>query len=537
VNGRVAEIAGRAHEELVGERASDVLVAIDGRPALRAWRAQPSDGRLERHEVELRRADGAAVWIEGGGMPYRDAAGRTVGTIGVVADISARKALETELSRQAFEDPLTGLGNRGRFRARADHALKVLRSPDARRPAVLLVDLDEFKTVNDSLGPAAGDRLLTMVAARLLDATRGSDTVARLGGDEFAALLGGVRDEAEAVVVAQRILAALATPFDLDGRDTYLTASVGIAVAHDADGADDLLRNADLALYRAKQLGKGRCERFVPAMHTAAIERLALATELRRAVDEHQLTLHYQPILELCSGRTVGVEALVRWRHPERGLMPPLSFIPLAESTGIILPLGRWVLRQACREASGWAAAPGHPAGHVPPVAVNISARQLERPDFVDEVTEALGDSGLAPERLVLEVTESILLADLGSAITRLEALRAVGVRVALDDFGTGYSSLAYLQRLPVDLLKIDRSFTADVTAGGKRAALARIILSLAETLGIRTVAEGVETAEQHAELATLGCHLGQGYLYARPLTATALTTFLSTPAAARGDP
>jgi EAL domain-containing protein (putative c-di-GMP-specific phosphodiesterase class I) len=299
-------------------------------------------------------------------------------------------------------------------------------------------------------------------------------------------------------------------------------ASVGIAVRDGDEGADDLLRNADLALYRAKRLGRARHALFVPEMHAAALERLALEGELRRALAERQLTLHYQPIIALDTGTVCGVEALVRWRHPVRGLVSPATFIPLAEATGLIVPLGRWVLEEACRTATSWDAA--HPALSV---SVNVSARQLLQDDFATDLAAVLLASGLAADRLVVEVTESVVLEDLDLALARLEAVRALGVRVALDDFGTGYSSLAYLQRLPVDALKVDRAFTAEVAAGGRSAAYARAVLTFAETLGLRTIAEGVETEAQHAELRALGCGFAQGYLYARPMDAAALAELL----------
>jgi diguanylate cyclase (GGDEF)-like protein/PAS domain S-box-containing protein len=474
------------------------------------------------YEYRVHAADGAVRWLHDRGALVRGDDERPAVWQGVIVDITRRKSLEDELTRQASEDGLTGLANRTRLRARMERALDA--PPAGTTPAVLLIDLDDFKRVNDSLGHAAGDRLLELAADRLLGATRGSDTVARLGGDEFAVLL-GVRAPGEITLVADRIVAALSSPFEVDGRDIRVSASVGVAVADAGESPDDLLRNADLALYRAKGAGKGRHAAFAPEMHRAAISRLELEAELRWAIANDELLLHYQPIMDLATGRVSSAEALVRWQHPERGLVPPAEFVPLAEATDLVLPLGRWVLQTACRAAAAWPRAAG--ADGVP-VSVNVSGRQLQRPGFVEDVAEALRASGLPARRLVLEVTESVLLADLDTALKRLEALRALGVRVALDDFGTGYSSLAYLQRLPVDVLKIDRTFTADVTAGGKRAALARAVVTLADTLGLRTVAEGVETDEQDAELRTLGCDYGQGYLYARPLRGAAFVEFLA---------
>jgi diguanylate cyclase (GGDEF)-like protein/PAS domain S-box-containing protein len=500
----------------------DILHEDDREHVLRDTARARAAGSAVDYEYRVIAADGSVRWLHDRGQMVRDDDGRALVWQGVMVDITPRKSLEAELTRQASHDGLTGLANRTRLRARMERALTV--AAPGSTPAVLLIDLDDFKRVNDSLGHAAGDRLLEMVADRLLGATRGSDTVARLGGDEFAVLL-SVRAPGEITLVADRIVAALSSPFEVDGRDIRVSASVGVAVADAGESPDDLLRNADLALYRAKGAGKGRHAAFAPEMHRAAISRLELEAELRWAISNDELLLHYQPIMDLATGRVSSAEALVRWQHPERGLVPPAEFVPLAEATDLVLPLGRWVLQTACRAAAAWPRAAG--ADGVP-VSVNVSGRQLQRPGFVEDVAEALRASGLPARRLVLEVTESVLLADLDTALKRLEALRALGVRVALDDFGTGYSSLAYLQRLPVDVLKIDRTFTADVTAGGKRAALARAVVTLADTLGLRTVAEGVETDEQDAELRTLGCDYGQGYLYARPLGGAAFVEFLA---------
>jgi diguanylate cyclase (GGDEF)-like protein/PAS domain S-box-containing protein len=485
----------------------DILHEDDREHVLRETARARAAGSAVDYEYRVIAADGSVRWLHDRGQMVRDDDGRALVWQGVMVDITPRKSLEAELTRQASHDGLTGLANRTRLRARMERALTV--AAPGSTPAVLLIDLDDFKRVNDSLGHAAGDRLLEMVADRLLGATRGSDTVARLGGDEFAVLL-GVRAPGEITLVADRIVAALSSPFEVDGRDIRVSASVGVAVADAGESPDDLLRNADLALYRAKGAGKGRHAAFAPEMHRAAISRLELEAELRWAIANDELLLHYQPIMDLATGRVSSAEALVRWQHPERGLVPPAEFVPLAEATDLVLPLGRWVLQAACRAAAAW------PCPDVA-VSVNVSGRQLQRAGFVEDVADALRAARLAPARLILEVTESVLLADLDTALKRLEALRTIGVRVALDDFGTGYSSLAYLQRLPVDVLKIDRAFTADVTAGGKRAALARAVVTLADTLGLRTVAEGIETAAQHAELLALGCEHGQGYLYARP--------------------
>ncbi len=515
------------YESFLGFLHPDDRAAVEA-AAARAF-AEQADAQVEFRVV-----------LPNGEVRWRHVIGRVLRTggdgpermMGVGLDVTDRKALEQELTWQAHHDALTGLANRARFHERIAGALARARDRDGTparadaggsAPALLLIDLDDFKTVNDSLGHGAGDRLLRIVAERLLDATRGTDTVARLGGDEFGVLLGAVRELSEAALVADRVVAALTAPYVLDGREVRVGASVGIAVAQRGDDPDVLLRNADLALYRAKALGKSRHETFAPAMYAAAVERLELEAELQRAIARRELVLHYQPIIELATGAVAGVEALVRWIHPERGVVPPAAFIPIAEATGLIVPLGRLVLDAACRAAAEWRAL----GAHATTVAVNVSGRQLQHATFVEDVAAVLHASGLAPQRLVLEVTESVLLADLETALGRLEALRALGVQLALDDFGTGYSSLAYLQRLPVDVLKIDRTFTADLTAGGRRSAVARAVGMFAGALGLRTVAEGIETPEQHAELAALGCGFGQGYLYAPPLAPAALEEFL----------
>jgi diguanylate cyclase (GGDEF)-like protein/PAS domain S-box-containing protein len=431
-------------------------------------------------------------------------------------DISERKALEEQLTHQAFHDSLTTLANRALFHDRVEHALTKTRRT-AKPLAVLFLDLDNFKTVNDSLGHAAGDQLLVGIAGRVNAAVRTGDSVARFGGDEFAILLEDVRDESEATEVAHRIDLALRAPFHLDGKDVFITSSIGIALSTaEASSADELLRNADVAMYTAKERGKGRQVTFEPDMHAAVLRRLELEADLRRAVEREEFMVYYQPLFDLRSGLMTGVEALVRWRHPERGLVSPVDFIPVAEDTGLIVPLGNWVLRQACRDASDWQRR--FPGAAPAKVNVNLSARQLQQAGLVEEVSAALHDSGFAASNLVLEITESVLMQDAASAVSWLTELKNLGVQLAIDDFGTGYSSLSYLQQFPVDTLKIDKSFVDGVGRETERAALASAIIDLGRTLGLKTVAEGIEEAAQASELTLLGCDVGQGYHFARPM-------------------
>jgi diguanylate cyclase (GGDEF)-like protein len=443
-----------------------------------------------------------------------------VGRVWNFRDVTERRRLEEELLRRTRLDPLTGLANRAHFRERVEAALcRGRRTGEV--VGVLFLDLDDFKRVNDSFGHAEGDALLVAVADRLRRATRGCDTIARLGGDEFAVLLEDVRDGEAAV--AERVAEAFSRVVSLRGAEVLVTASIGVATSCPGLPADALLRNADVAMYEAKARGKGQYALFTPAMHAAVLVRLQLEGELRAAAARGEFMLHYQPIVRLDTGAVEGAEALVRWQHPERGLVMPSGFVAFAEQAGIIVPLGRWVLREACREAAEWQR-PGAPVN----ITVNVSARQLQEPSLVDDVRAALGDAGLPPSRLSLEITESVLMEHTEATLTTLHALKALGVRLALDDFGTGYSSLSCLDRFPIDILKIDRAFVDAVGDDQADPVLARIVLSLGETLGLTTVAEGIEHARQVDGLRALGCELGQGYHFARPLPAAEFAALLA---------
>jgi diguanylate cyclase (GGDEF)-like protein/PAS domain S-box-containing protein len=428
-----------------------------------------------------------------------------------------RKRAQERLAHQALHDPLTELPNRALFLDRLALALARLRRRRSSM-AVLFADVDRFKVVNDSLGHDAGDRLLVALSRRLRDVLRPGDTLARFGGDEFAVLCEDV-PEADVIGIAERMTDALAEPFTVGGREVFVSMSVGIAVARDPDQRPAaLLRDADAAMYLAKDRGRARFEVFDEAMRDESTERLLLENALRRAPERGELRALYQPIVRLVDGTMVAAEALVRWVHPERGLLEASQFVPLAEETGIIVPVGGWVLEEACRQAATW---PGN--GDAPAVSVNLSARQLSRPDLVDLVAHALRESGLNPDRLWLEITESVLMEDADTAVAALERLRALGAHLSVDDFGTGYSSLAYLRRFPVDSLKVDRSFVAGLGQDPEDSAIVEAVVSMAHSLHLSVVAEGVETLEQLTRLRELGCELAQGFYFAAPVPSSAL--------------
>ena len=516
------KVCGHQPEELVGTRLANLLHSEDV-PRAAAFLADAVRRRSTTTAIEwrVRHADGTYRLIEVLGTNLIDDA-NVRGFVLNGRDVTERQALEAQLAHQAFHDSLTGLANRALFRDRLAHALERTRRT-ARPLAVLFLDLDDFKAVNDSLGHEAGDSLLVEVAARLSGCVRASDTVARLGGDEFAVLLEeGETDNVDQV--AARILESLREAFVVLGREVFVGASIGIASPESVtSSAEEVLRDADAAMYSAKRTGGARAERFEPGLHAAALERLALATDLRRAIEREEFEVHYQPIIDLKTGGLCGVEALVRWRHPERGLLPPLMFISLAEETGLIGALGLWVLRASCRQVRAWQSLQrrGDPPLNL---SVNVSARQVQDPRLVEQVSQVLAETGLDPASLTLEITEGLLLQDAQAVMERLHALKALGLVLALDDFGTGYSSLSYLQRFPIDVLKIDKSFIDRLADGAEAAALVRTIVELGESLRLRTVAEGIEQDDQAEHLRMLGCDRGQGYLFARPLPADQLS-------------
>jgi diguanylate cyclase (GGDEF)-like protein/PAS domain S-box-containing protein len=534
----VQRVLGYRADEIEGRDFARLLSESD-RPRLAQIVAGVGEayvgGGAETHVIEcsLRHRDGAWLQFE---VQHTDLL-QDEHVRGVVLnsrDVSERKAFEDQLAHQAFHDPVTSLANRALFADRVEHSIK-RSSRGGPAIGVMFIDLDDFKTVNDSLGHAAGDTVLQEVGRRLQGVVRPGDTVARFGGDEFAILLDGITDSAEAADVAGRILGVLELQYDIDGKQVYPRASVGICLAgeeFDSSDAEELLRNADVAMYMAKRDSKGSYRVFEPAMHERVVERLELQTELQRALELNQLEVHYQPVVRLDEQADYGVEALLRWMHPTRGTIPPLQFIPLAEETGQIVAIGRWVLQEACRQG----ALLHERFPRTPPLtmSVNLSVKQLQSETIVADVRGALEASGLPPSALVLEITESVMMADTDLAVRRLEELKAVGVLLAMDDFGTGYSSLSYLSRFPVDILKMDRSF---LSPEHEESGLIAAIIALGTSLTLDVVAEGIELPEQMASLQNLGCDLGQGFLFARPMNHEALVEYLVNGEQATGKP
>jgi diguanylate cyclase (GGDEF)-like protein/PAS domain S-box-containing protein len=450
-------------------------------------------------------------------------------------DVSERKVLEEQLRKLAFHDPLTLLANRSLFWNRVEHAL-ALAQRTQQHVAVMFLDLDNFKNVNDSLGHDAGDRLLQAAAQRLVKSTRPSDTVARLGGDEFAILLEGLRNENDVERIAGPISASFSRPLLVDGRETETTASIGVACSRPGDDAEQLLRNADIAMYNAKAAGKARCVVFQPHMQEQLHDRLRLEQDIDRALTRNEFFLEFQPVVDLTTRELLGVEALVRWQHPERGRVMPATFIPVAEESGRIVEIGRQVLVDACRQVRAWSGSLPHGRGLR--VAINISGRHLQQGDLISDVRHALEVSGLDPESLVIELTESTIMQNTEANLDRFRELKALGVRLAIDDFGVGYSSLSYLHRFPIDILKIDRAFVSRLTEHDGGPELARAVVMLGTTLGLETVAEGIENEEQVRSLLDLGCVAGQGFLFASSCSLEEIgrTAYMARRARIRGE-
>ncbi len=504
-------VAGYAKEEVVGRNFFELFAPEERRAAAaRAFTTNLGRGGIGAHdEYEIVTRTGERRIILWNSTILRNAEGSILGVASIGSDVTEQRVAEKQLLYNAFHDSLTELPNRALFLDRVEHALSRIRRDERHAFAVLLLDVDHFKNVNDSLGHAAGDELLIEIGARLSRSVRAADTVARFGGDEFTVLIERVADVTDATRTAARIQEEISAPFLIGENDIFTSASIGIIVAgKEYETAEQIVRDADTAMYRAKAQGRSRSEIFDATMRAEAVARLQLETDLRRALERDELIAFYQPIVRLGSGDVVGYEALVRWRHPVRGLTSPAEFVPLAEESGFVVAIDQMVLGAACARATKW-------APHY--VTVNISSRHFTQGDLLDDVRGVLAQCGLPPERLHIEVTETAIMQQPEAALGMMNDLRAIGCRVLLDDFGTGYSSLSYLHRFPIDGLKIDASFVRDATRERKNVEIIRSIIALGRSLSIDVIAEGIETAEQHALLQSLGCEFGQGFLFARP--------------------
>jgi diguanylate cyclase (GGDEF)-like protein/PAS domain S-box-containing protein len=521
----VERVLGHHAAAITGRPLSDLVHPDDAHRAMRFLQhALEHEHAIERESLRLRTSTGAFRHVEL--MAENRLADPLVDGILInLRDVSQRIALEEQLRHQAFHDTLTGLANRALFEDRLTQALARERRHDGTM-AVLFVDLDDFKTVNDTLGHAVGDALLQAVAVRLENILRPEDTAGRLGGDEFAVLIEELGDPAEALAVADRIQAAFTLPFEIGERSITAGVSIGVACPAPTTAPDDLLRNADVAMYAAKERGKGQAAEFEPEMYARVVERVQLNSDLDAALDNGEFALVYQPLVDLGTEAMVGVEALLRWHHPERGLVGPDRFIPLAETSGLIVPIGRWVLRTACEQLREWHGT--HPAARTLELSVNVSTRQLADPAFPSEVRSIVADTGIDPGKLTLEITERLLADDSDFMLRQLDELKAIGVRLAIDDFGTGYSALSYLRTFPVDLLKIDRSFMGGIVDDEEKARLVRGIVDMGRALRLSIVTEGIEDADQAALMRELRSDLGQGYLFSPPVAPTAIERFLA---------
>jgi diguanylate cyclase (GGDEF)-like protein/PAS domain S-box-containing protein len=476
--------------------------------------------------------NGTEIPIDQSASPIRDANGVIQGSVLVFRDITEKKQIQQQLVHNAFHDVLTGLPNRALFMDRLSHALEQLKRYSDKGFALLFLDLDRFKIINDSLGHMIGDKLLVAIADRLESCLRTNDTVARMGGDEFSILLDHAPDTATACRTAARILDELSQPFILDEHEVFTAASIGIVtdvhiyLENSDDPAGDLMRNADIAMYRAKNQGKGRYEIFNAEMYTQVKALLQLETELQRALTNHELRVYYQPIVQLSTRQIVGFEALVRWQHPQRGLIAPAEFIPVAEETGLIVLIDWWVLREACSQILEWQNK--YASGNPFTVSVNVSSQQFAQPSLVEQIEKTLQSTGLSAESLKLEITESAIVHNTDSATAILSQLKALGIQLYIDDFGTGYSSLSYLHQFPIDVMKIDRSFVNSINDDPDRLEIARAISMLAHNLGMEVVAEGVETEAQAERIENLQCRYGQGYYFSRPLDSKAVEVLIA---------
>lgn len=514
--------------EITNEKFHQFVHPEDRDPVIRAFEDTLNNHAPYSMDFRIIQRDGKIRFAHQQIETVFDDHGKAVRLTGTIQDITERRQAEDQIRFLAYYDNLTQLPNRLLFRERLDYALTRARR-ETTQVAILFLDLDRFKQINDTLGHSTGDSLLEAVATRLQECVRGIDpvtrnvpvethnTLARLGGDEFIIALGDITQIEDAAKVARRILTALKDPFRLDNNEVFVSSSIGISVfPDDGDNAEALLMNADAAMYHAKDEGRNNYQFYNTSMNEAAFAKLSLENDLRKAVERNELVLYYQPQIDIRSGNIISMEALLRWQHPERGLISPMEFIPLAEETGLIVPIGAWVLQAACVQTKAW-----HDAGHTMlSVAVNLSGRQFRENGLIQMVEQVLNDSGLDPEHLELEITESIIMQNAESTINTLNDLKAMGVKLSIDDFGTGYSSLSYLKRFPIDTLKIDRSFVRDITNEEEDEAITKAIIVMAQSLKLSVVAEGVETEQQLAILRKQGCPITQGYLFSKPIPA-----------------
>jgi diguanylate cyclase (GGDEF)-like protein/PAS domain S-box-containing protein len=519
------ELLGLNEEGVVGRNWFDLVLPVEKRaPMLNAFLARLATGTAPHEEYEITTARGDLRVVSWNSTVLHDPKGAICGMASIGSDVTERRRAEKRLLHDALHDALTGLPNRALFMDRLRTAMARLKRRPTHLFAVLFLDLDRFKVVNDSLGHMAGDQFLVQISRLLQSTLRAEHTVARLGGDEFAILLDDLDDKDDARRVAERIFSALETPLKVSGQDIFATVSIGIAYGGTQyESSEDMLRDADTAMYHAKSMGKARFQIFDDSMHARAVGLLKLEHSLRRATERNEFVLHYQPIVSLKDEKTAGFEALVRWNHPERGIVGPYEFIHLAEETGLIFRIGGWTLREACH----WLSRSENRLPDNLTVNVNLSGRQFSQGDLIEEVQNVLSETGLAPGRLKLEITESVIMENPEMAVDLLKRLRALGTHLCIDDFGTGYSSLSYLLRFPADTLKIDRSFVNALGKGGRNEDIVGAIVTLAKSLDMDLVAEGVETVEQRDILRSLGCNYGQGYLYSRPLDADRARAFV----------